>query len=173
MTSDPRAQRLNNIYPGDKFQISLNDNHTLKQIIFNPANDNPLFINYDGKSIEDIFNTIDKESTWDPDWNWHTDLNLILEEVKSRTNFAKDIKKGVLIGFNKSNYDIIGYKSSILDMLAKNINYKNEYVKIFTEETNTKTDGFVLNWEYLEACEINVPEKYRWSKAKYVEAFRK
>ena len=47
MTSDPRAQRLNNIYPGDKFEISLNDNHTLKQIIFNPANDNPLFINYD------------------------------------------------------------------------------------------------------------------------------
>ena len=130
-------------------------------------------INYDGKSIEDIFNTIDKESTWDPDWNWHTDLNLILEEVKSRTNFAKDIKKGVLIGFNKSNYDIIGYKSSILDMLAKNINYKNENVKIFTEETNTKTDGFVLNWEYLEACEINVPEKYRWSKAKYVEAIKK
>ena len=57
-------------------------------------------------------------------------------------------------------------------MLAKNINYKNEYIKIFTEETNTKTEGFVLNWEYLEACEINVPEKYRWSKAKYVEAIK-
>ena len=28
--------------------------------------------NYDGKSIEDIWNTIDKESTWDPDWKWHT-----------------------------------------------------------------------------------------------------
>lgn len=128
--------------------------------------------NYDGKSIEDIFNTIDKESTWDPEWNWYTTLNLILEEVKSRTNFAKDIKKGVLIGFNKQNYDIIGYKSSILDMLAKNVGYKNEYVKIFTEETNTKTDGFVLNWEYLEECGINVPEQYRWSKAKYVEAIK-
>ena len=129
-------------------------------------------INYDGKSIEDIWNTIDKESTWDPDWQWHTDMNLALEEVKSKTNFAKDVKKGVLIGFNKSNYDIIGYKSSISDMLAKNIGYKNEYVKIFTEETNTKTDGFVLNWEYLEECGINVPEKYRWSKAKYVAKFR-
>ena len=129
-------------------------------------------INYDGKSIEDIWNTIDKDSTYDNAWEWHTDLNLALEEVKSKTNFAKDIKKGVLIGFNKSNYDIIGYKSSILDMLSKSLEYKKEYVKIFTEETNTKTDGFVLNWEYLEACEINVPEEYRWSKEKYVAKFR-
>lgn len=128
--------------------------------------------NYDGQSIENIWGAVDYESTYDKAWGWHTDLNLALEEVKSKTNFAKDIKKGVLIGFNKSNYDIIGYKSSILDMLAKNVGYKNEYVKIFTEETNTKTDGFVLNWEYLEECGINVPEEYRWSKAKYVEAIK-
>lgn len=128
--------------------------------------------NYDGQSIENIWGAVDYESTYDKAWGWHTNLNLALEEVKSRTNFAKDVKKGVLIGFNKSNYDIIGYKSSILDMLAKNVGYKNEYVKIFTEETNTKTDGFVLNWEYLEECGINVPEEYRWSKAKYVEAIK-
>ena len=128
--------------------------------------------NYDGKSIEDIFNTVDKESTWDPDWKWYTNLEIILENVKSRTNFAKDEKKGVLIGFNKSNYDIIGYKSSILDMLRKSLEYQKEYIKIFTEETNMKTDGFVLNWQYLEGCGINVPEKYRWSKAKYVEAIK-
>ena len=129
-------------------------------------------INYDGKSIEDIWNTIDKDSTYDNAWKWHTDLNLALEEVKSKTNFAKDIKKGVLIGFNKSNYDIIGYKSSILDMLRKSLEYQKEYRKIFTEETNTKTDGFVLNWQYLEGCGIDVPEKYRWSKEKYVAKFR-
>ena len=57
-------------------------------------------------------------------------------------------------------------------MLRKSLEYQKEYRKIFTEETNTKTDGFVLNWEYLEACEINVPEKYRWSKAKYISKFR-
>ena len=124
--------------------------------------------NYDGKSIQDIWETIDKESTWDPDWKWHTDRNIVLEEVKSKTNFAKDEKKGVLIGFNNSNYDIIGYKSSILDMLRKSLEYQKEYRKIFTEETNTKTDGFVINWQYLEGCGIDVPEKYRWSKAKYV-----
>ena len=85
--------------------------------------------NYDGQSIQNIWGAVDYESTYDKAWGWHTDLNLALEEVKSKTNFAKDIKKGVLIGFNKSNYDIIGYKSSILDMLAKNVGYKNEYVK--------------------------------------------
>ena len=47
-----------------------------------------------------------------------------------------------------------------------------EYKKIFTEETNTKTDGFVLNWQYLEGCGINVPKEYRWSKEKYVARFR-
>ena len=128
--------------------------------------------NYDGKSIQDIWETIDKESTWDPDWKWHTNRDIVLEEVKSRTNFAKDEKKGVLIGFNKSNYDIIGYKSSILDMLRKSLEYQKEYIKIFTEETNTKTDGFVLNWQYLEGCGINVPKEYRWSKEKYVARFR-
>lgn len=124
--------------------------------------------NYDGKSIQDIWETIDKESTWDPDYEWHTTRDIVLEEVKSKTNWLKDQKKGVLIGFNKSNYDIIGYKKPILDMLSKSLEYKKEYIKIFTEEINTKTDGFVLNWEYLEACEIKVPEKLRWSKAKYV-----
>ena len=128
--------------------------------------------NYDGQSIEDIFNTIDKESTYDPDYKWHTSLDLIMYEVKAKTNWAKDQKKGVLIGFNKSNYDIIGYKKSILDMLRISLNYQKEYIKIFTEEINTKTDGFVLNWEYLEACEIKVPEKYRWSRAKYVAQVR-
>ena len=29
--SDERAQRLNHIYPGDKFKIALDDNHNLKK----------------------------------------------------------------------------------------------------------------------------------------------
>ena len=48
MSSDKRAQRLNNIYPGDRFRIILNDDHSLKQIVFSPLNDNPLNIYYDG-----------------------------------------------------------------------------------------------------------------------------
>tara|TARA_B110000977_G_C11051049_1_gene482315 strand:- start:840 stop:1958 length:1119 start_codon:yes stop_codon:yes gene_type:complete len=51
MTSDERAQQLSNIYPGDRFRITLNDNHGLDQIIYSPANDKPLFITYDGKSF--------------------------------------------------------------------------------------------------------------------------
>ena len=48
MSSDKRAQRLNNIYPGDKFRIILNDDHSLKEIVFSPLNDNPLNIYYNG-----------------------------------------------------------------------------------------------------------------------------
>ena len=44
MGSDKRAQRLNNIYPGDRFRIILNDDHSLKEIVFSPKNDNPLNI---------------------------------------------------------------------------------------------------------------------------------
>ena len=127
--------------------------------------------NYDGQSIEDIFNTIDKESTWDPDWEWHTNLNLILEEVKSKTRFAKDTKRGVIIGFNKGNYDINGFKTDILTSLSRWSDSKDDYEKIITD-SNPKTDGFVINWEYLMACEINVPEKYRWSRSKYVKAIK-
>ena len=51
MSSDRRAQRLNNIYPGDRFRITLNDDHSLKEIVFSPKNDNPLNIYYDGSKF--------------------------------------------------------------------------------------------------------------------------
>ena len=51
MSSDKRAQRLNNIFPGDKFRIILNDDHSLKEIVFSPLNDNPLNIYYDGNNF--------------------------------------------------------------------------------------------------------------------------
>ena len=51
MGSDKRAQRLNNIYPGDRFRIILNDDHSLKEIVFSPKNDNPLNIYYDGSNF--------------------------------------------------------------------------------------------------------------------------
>ena len=46
MGSDERAQRLNHIYPGDKFKIVLDDNHNLKKIVFAPLNANPMLISY-------------------------------------------------------------------------------------------------------------------------------
>ena len=46
MDSDEKAQRLNHIYPGDKFKISLDDNHGLKKIVFAPLNANPMLISY-------------------------------------------------------------------------------------------------------------------------------
>ena len=127
--------------------------------------------NYDGQNIDDIFNTIDKESTYDKAWEWYTNLNLILAEVKSKTRFAKDGKKGVCIGFNKSNYDIEGFKTDILTSLSKWSDTKDDYEKIITD-INPETDGKVLNWEYLMACEINVPAEYRWNETEYVKAIR-
>ena len=128
--------------------------------------------NYDGKSIEDIFNTIDKESTYDKAWEWYTTLDLIMSEVKTRTQFLRDQKKGVLIGFNKHNYDIIGYKKSILDMLRLSLDYQKEYEKVYNEETDMSTGRKVINWQYLEGCEINVPKQYRWNKQDYVKSIK-
>jgi len=51
MDSDERAKRLNHIYPGDKFKISLDDNHNLKKIIFAPLNANPMLISYSKKKF--------------------------------------------------------------------------------------------------------------------------
>ena len=44
MAADGLAKRLNNIYPGDKFKISLDDNHNLKKIIYKPVSANPMII---------------------------------------------------------------------------------------------------------------------------------
>ncbi len=44
MDSDERAQRLNQIYPGDKFKIALDDNHNLNRIVFAPLNAHPMLI---------------------------------------------------------------------------------------------------------------------------------
>lgn len=46
MKADERAARLSQIAPGDKFKITLDDNHNLKKIIFQPLDANPLLITY-------------------------------------------------------------------------------------------------------------------------------
>ena len=46
MKADERASSLSRIAPGDKFKITLDDNHDLKKIIFQPLNANPLLITY-------------------------------------------------------------------------------------------------------------------------------
>ena len=46
MRADERASRLSRIAPGDKFKITIDDNHELKKIIFQPLDANPLLITY-------------------------------------------------------------------------------------------------------------------------------
>ena len=117
MTSDPRAQRLNNIFPGDEFRISLNDNHTLKQIIFNPANDNPLFINYDGKRFS---------------------------FQKSNIQPVDDVSF-TIITINKSlNYDAkkAGVDAEVVKMMVDNFSWEIDFSRDLR-----KGDRFILSWE--------------------------
>ena len=44
MSADKKAQRLNNIFPGDKFRIILNDDHSLKEIVFSPLKYQRIFV---------------------------------------------------------------------------------------------------------------------------------
>ena len=63
MDSDERAQRLNHIYPGDKFKIELDENHNLKKIVFAPQNANPIIISYSKQKFR--FVTVNIQSTQD------------------------------------------------------------------------------------------------------------
>ena len=128
--------------------------------------------NYEGQSIENIWSHVDKDSTWDEAWGWHTDLELACHEVHTRTRFRRDEKQGVLIGFNRQNYDIIGYKKPILDMLKLSLEYGKEYEKIWTEEEDMSGDRKIINWQYLEGCGMNVPEEYKWNKQDYVNKLK-
>jgi len=117
MTSDVSAQRLNNIYPDDEFRIILNDNHSLKQIVFNPANDNPLFINYDGKRFS---------------------------FKKSNTQPIDDVSFTV-ITINKSLfYDAkkAGVDAEVVNMMADNFSWEIDFSRDLR-----KGDRFILSWE--------------------------
>ena len=102
---------------------------------------------------------------------------MTLKEFYKRAT-AKNMKSmrghdGPAHGWDRSNYDIIGYKKSILDMLTLNKDYRFEYEKIYTEEGHCKGDNKVVNWQYLEGCDIKVPEQYRWNKVDYVNRIMK
>jgi len=68
---------------------------------------------------EQIQDTIDKDSLYDKNWKWTTSLPLLLEEIKTNVRFSKDEKKGVCLGFDKSNYNINGFKTDIKTSLSR------------------------------------------------------
>ena len=116
MASDKRAQKLNNIYPGDKFRITLNDNHELSQIIYSPANDNPLFITYDGKSFD----------------YGKTSIQLIGE-----------LSHTIITIKNSLNYDAkkAGVAAEVIKMMVDNFSWEMDFSKDLR-----KGDKFIISW---------------------------
>ena len=103
--------------------------------------------NYDGQSIEDIYNKIDKKSLWDKKHKWTTDLELLVYKLRDVAILQKDEKKGICVG-EPNNYDIIGFKTSIPTSFRKWSDSKQAYQKIIDKAM--KEGKEILNGEYLK-----------------------
>ena len=116
MASDERAQRLNNIYPGDKFRIILNEDHSLKEIIFSPLNDNPLNIYYDGESFR--FKKTESRGT--------ENLTYTIINIQKSLNY--DAKKA-------------GVDAAVIKMMVDHFSWEIDFSRDLR-----KGDKFVLSW---------------------------
>jgi len=116
MASDERAQRLNNIYPGDQFRIILNDDHSLKEIIFSPLNDNPLNIYYDGKSFR-FKKTASRSAE-----------NLTYTAINIQKSLNYDAKKA-------------GVDAAVIKMMVDHFSWEIDFSRDLR-----KGDKFVLSW---------------------------
>ena len=117
MTSDERAQRLNNIFPGDKFRITLDNRHNLEQIIFSPINSTPLLISYENKKFH--FDRVNSQLTGDLT---HTTITI-----------------------NKSlNYDAkkAGIEAEVTKMMVDNFSWEIDFKRDLR-----KGDKFILSWD--------------------------
>ena len=117
MSSDERAQRLNHIYPGDRFKIALDDNHNLKKIVFAPLNANPMLVSYSKQEFS--FVVVNMQPT-------------------------KDITHST-ITINKSlNYDAkkAGIEADVIKLMVDNFSWEID----FSRDLH-KGDKFVLAWD--------------------------
>ena len=116
MASDKRAQKLNKIYPGDKFRIVLNDDNSLKKVIFSPLNDNPLNIFYDGKNFR--FEKTDSRSD--------SQLTYTVVNIKKSLNY--DAKQA-------------GVDAEVVKIMVDNFSWEIDFSRDLR-----KGDKFVLSW---------------------------
>ena len=117
MASDERAQRLNHIYPGDKFKIALDENHNLKKIVFAPLNANPMLISYSKKGF-----------------------NFVVVNMQP----TQDITQST-ITINKSlNYDAkkAGIEAEVIKLMVDNFSWELDFSRDLR-----KGDKFVLAWD--------------------------
>jgi len=117
MDSDERAQRLNHIYPGDKFKITLDDNHNLKGIVFAPLSANPMLISYSKQKFS--FTVVNIQPT-------------------------QDITQSI-ITINKSlNYDAkkAGIEAEVIKLMVDNFSWEIDFSRDLR-----RGDKFVLAWD--------------------------
>jgi len=117
MGSDEMAQRLNHIYPGDKFKIALDDSHNLKKIVFAPLNANPMLISYSKQKFSFIVVNIQP---------------------------TQDITHSI-ITINKSlNYDAkkAGIEAKVIKLMVDNFSWELDFSRDLR-----KGDKFVLAWD--------------------------
>ena len=117
MSSNERAQRLNHIYPGDRFKIALDDNHNLKRIVFAPLNANPMLISYSKQEFSFVVVNI--------------------QPTQNITHSTITIKKSL-------NYDAkkAGIEAEIIKLMVDNFSWELD----FSRDLH-KGDKFLLAWD--------------------------
>jgi len=111
--------------------------------------------NEDNQSIEDIYKSINKESLYDKEYKWTTNLELLMYELKTTSLMKKDEKKGIMIG-KPNSYSIVGFKTSIPTTFKKWS--KNEVMKDYQNIINdaVKKGQTILNADYLRTWNLNI-----------------
>jgi len=106
--------------------------------------------NYGHHSIENIYDTITKESLWDDKYKWVTCLELLLGDVLNQTLTEKDYKKGVVLTTGK----IRGYTLTIPSLIKK---YGYEGRKSIQEIIDSIEDkSTIVNHEYLTNLKFKI-----------------
>jgi len=111
--------------------------------------------NEDNQSIEDIYKSINKESLYDKEYKWTTNLELLMYELKTTSLMKKDEKKGIMIG-KPNSYSIVGFNTSIPTTFKKWS--KNEVMKDYQNIINdaVKKGQTILNADYLRTWNLNI-----------------
>ena len=111
--------------------------------------------NEDNQSIEDIYKSINKDSLYDKEYKWTTNLELLMYELKTTSLMKKDEKKGIMIG-KPNSYSIVGFKTSIPTTFKKWS--KNEVMRDYQNIINDaiKKGQTILNADYLRTWNLNI-----------------
>ena len=162
MDSDERAQRLNHIYPGDKFKIVLDDDHNLKKIVFAPQNANPILISYSKQKFrfvvvniqptQDITHstiTINKSLNYDAKKAGIEAevIKLMVDNFSWELDFSRDLRKGdkFVLAWDGEKTPCamiyVGNRKTIALFAYKNPAGQKKY---YTSEGKTLNDSFIF-----------------------------